>query len=77
VTLPVDRPDPVCSGWVKRKSLEHRAEKWMPVFGKNDATTKIYSIGSDSEIGSDAVERGTSLGLYDAREWQTQKSSAI
>jgi hypothetical protein len=27
-----------------RPSLEHRAEKWEPVFGLNDATTKIRSI---------------------------------
>ena len=34
--------------------LKHLAEKSTPVFGNSDATTKSYSIGSDSEIGSDA-----------------------
>jgi hypothetical protein len=24
----------------RQSALEHRAEKWMPVFGKNDAKTK-------------------------------------
>ncbi len=26
-------------------------EKWMPVFSKNDATTKVCSAGSESWIG--------------------------
>jgi hypothetical protein len=30
--------------------LEHRAEKWKPVFRKNDATTKAWSGERDSEI---------------------------
>jgi hypothetical protein len=36
------------------RQLKHLAEKWTPVFGNSDATTKGYSIGSDSKIGSDA-----------------------
>jgi hypothetical protein len=35
--------------------LEHRAEKWVPVFGKKDAATRNYSIEPDSEIRFDAV----------------------
>ena len=35
--------------------LEHRAEKWVRVFGQNDATTINCSIAADSEIGHDAV----------------------
>ncbi|WP_210185278.1 hypothetical protein, partial [Labrys sp. WJW] len=30
--------------------LEHRAEKWVAVFGKKDAATRNYSIEPDSEI---------------------------
>jgi hypothetical protein len=33
------------------ESLEHRAEKWMPVFGKDDAKTNSWSEMPDSEIG--------------------------
>jgi hypothetical protein len=36
---------------MRQKKLEHRAEKWIPVFGKNDATTKSWSEMPDSEIG--------------------------
>ena len=25
-------------------ALEHRARKWEPVFGKNDATTKTWGL---------------------------------
>jgi len=50
-------------GWIGAKpackdsqaALEHRAEKWVPVFGKKDAATRNYSIEPDSEIRFDAV----------------------
>jgi isoquinoline 1-oxidoreductase alpha subunit len=37
------------------RDLEHRAEKWVPVFGKKRCDNKSYSVRSDSEIGSDAA----------------------
>jgi hypothetical protein len=29
--------------------IEHRAEKWAPVFGKSDAKTKSYGKRADSQ----------------------------
>jgi hypothetical protein len=31
-------------------ALEHRAEKWEPVFRENDATTKTWSGNRDSQF---------------------------
>jgi hypothetical protein len=43
--IDVDTTVPIDAGalrrWVNEAlALEHRAEKWMPIFGKNDAKTK-------------------------------------
>jgi hypothetical protein len=40
-------------------ALGHRAETWVPVFGKDDAITRDYSVEVDSEVRSDAVEQNT------------------
>jgi hypothetical protein len=40
-----------------RRQLEHRAEKWAPVFRKSDATTNRYRNAGDSHITCVAIER--------------------
>jgi pilus assembly protein CpaC len=41
--------------------LEHRAEKWSPVFGKSDAKTKSYSKRADSRNRRFAIARAAAL----------------
>jgi hypothetical protein len=45
------------SRMARGRKLERRAEKWEPVFRKNDATTKTWSGLRDSEIAQSALDR--------------------
>jgi hypothetical protein len=52
----------------RRQRLEHRAEKWVAVFGKKDPATRSYGIEPDSEIRFDAVEQS---------EFMAERQSAL